>query len=339
MTNRASIVRSASLRISLVGALTLAVWICAASTALAQSDPVQLWLKVEPETIYIGDPFTITLSATYPSDYFVVFPQVPTQWGEFEVEGQTSTPITDNGDGALTSSIQIRATLFLTGEIPTPELSVAIRRPDGSIINRPARPIDVKVDKIAADDEEVIDIKPQAELDVPLDPLSFLDSQGGRRTILASLAAAIALAVAAWFVWRKFLFPPQTILSTPAEIAIRELDRIESMPLQTKTDFKDRYTLVSDCLRTYLMGQFEAPAPELTTRQTMQNLKSSDLSSSTTGDLASALEECDLVKFARFIPEEEDAIKIVERARAFVHETGVGPDDEQDSATVGAQTA
>ena len=338
MTNRASIIRSASIRISLVGALALAVWICVVSATSAQSDPVALELKVEPEPIHIGDPFTITLSATYPSDYFIVFPRVPSEWGEFETLSQTSAPITDNGNGTFTSSIQIRATLFSTGEIPTPELSVAIRRPNGDIINRPVRPIDVTVAQIVADDEELIDIKPQAELDIPFDPLSVLDSQSGRRTVLAGLVVAV-LAVAVWFIWRKFLFPSQPILSTPAEIAMRELDRIESMPLQTETDFKERYTLVSDCLRTYLMDHFEVPAPELTTRQTMQSLKSSDLSNSTMRVLASALEECDLVKFARFLPEEGDATKIIERARDFIQETGAVPDIEQDSATIGAQTA
>ncbi len=363
MTNSAAIIRSARIHILLAGSLALAVWIFAVPTTLAQSDPVQLWLKVEPETIYIGDPFTITLSATYPSGYFIVFPRVPAEWGEFEVSGQTSAPVSDNGNGSLTSSIQIRATLFSTGEIPTPELSVAIRRPNGEIINRPVRPIDVRVDRIAANDEDLIDIKPQAELDVPFDPLSALDSQSGRRTILAGLVVIGALAVAAWFIWRKLLLPPQPLPSAPAEIAMRELDRIESMPLESESDFKERYTLVSDCLRIYLMGQFEVPAPELTSRETLGAMRLSDIrlvnstflsstSTETSGIMKSAdtwspefdrlsniLEECDLVKFARFTPEEGDAIKIVERARVFVRETGIIPDAERDSATVGAQTA
>ena len=145
----------------------------------AQSDQVGLRMTVEPDTIYIGDPFTITLTATYPQDHFVVFPRVDPEWSNlndesspvFEVRNQTSLPTVENGDGTLTSSIQIEAVLFTTGDIPTPELSVAIRKPDGEIINRPVRPIEVSITPlILEDDEELKDIEPQAVLPVPPDP-------------------------------------------------------------------------------------------------------------------------------------------------------------------------
>ena len=110
-------------------------------------------------------------------------PRCPPRWGdEFEVRSQSSQPTRRNEDGAVTSSIQIEAVLFSTGDIPTPELSVAIRKPDGEIINRPVKPIDVAVARFLpeGDDNDLKDIKPQAELPVPLDPLSA--PQRPRRT-------------------------------------------------------------------------------------------------------------------------------------------------------------
>ena len=137
-------------------ALTIAIWtalaIHGALPISAQSAPVELSMTVEKmnkadtENIYVGDSFIITLSATYPPDHFVIFPRVPPRWGEeFEVRGQSSQPTTQNEDGTTTSSIQIEAVLFSTGNIPTPELSVAILKPDGEIVNRPVKPIDVTV--------------------------------------------------------------------------------------------------------------------------------------------------------------------------------------------------
>ena len=341
MTPRSAIRSLAIPRTLLAGATALSVWLALSVHGilpiLAQSSSVELVMKVEPETIHVGDPFTITLSATYPGDHFVIFPQVASNWGEFEVSGQTSAPTVDNGDGTLTSSIQIEATLFSVGDIPTPELSVAIRKPDGEIINRPVRPIDVRVESVSGDDDELKDIKPQAELPVPPDPLSF--AQERPVLVTGTLAGGVGLAILAFFLWRRRLYQALPDPGTPAEIALRELDRIASLPLRSDADFKERYTLVSDCLRVYLQGRFDISAPELTTRQILRSLESVEIEASHADDLAQILDECDLVKFARFLPGEDDANLIIELSREFARRTGVVPTAEQDAVTVGAQTA
>ena len=330
-----------TLRIILAVASTLAIWLALSAYAIlpvaAQSSLVELNMKVEPETIYVGDPFTITLSATYPSDHFVIFPQVPSEWGEFEVRSQTSAPTIENDDGALTSSIQIEAVLFSTGDIPTPELSVAIRKPDGEIINRPASPIDVRVESVSGNDDQLRDIKPQAELPIPFNPLSIVEGREGLVTLTA--ASALGLAILAIYLWRRRQAYVQPDPGTPAEIALRELDRIASLPLESDSDFKERYTLVSDCLRIYLWSQFGVPAPELTTHQTLRSLESVEIKASDTADLAQILDECDLVKFARLLPDADSANLIIERAREFARRSGVVPTTEQGAVAVGAEAA
>ena len=71
MTPRSAIRSLAIPRTLLAGATALSVWLALSVHGilpiLAQSSPVELVMKVEPETIYVGDPFTITLSATYPA--------------------------------------------------------------------------------------------------------------------------------------------------------------------------------------------------------------------------------------------------------------------------------
>ena len=342
MTGRAAIRRpaipGALATMGVALAICLALSLHIAPPVSAQSASVELGMTVEPETIYVGDPFIITLSATYPRDHFVIFPQVEPDWGEFEVTRQTSGPTTDNGDGTLTSSIHIEAVLFSTGETPTPELSVAIRKPDGEIVNRPVRPTYVAVASVLSeDDEELRDIKTQAELPVPPDLLSFL-LDTNRMGLLAA-ASGIGLAALAIYLWRRRQSAILPGSGPPAEIALRELDRIASLPLRSDSDFKERYTLVADCLRSYLWNQFGVHAPELTTRQTLRNLESSDMSASELRRLSRILEECDLVKFARFLPDEDDAVRVLERSREFVRETGAVPDADQAPAAVGAETA
>ena len=319
------------LRTIAAGGFALAMLIHGVLPVLAQSSPVELDMEVAPETIYVGDWFTITLSATYPRDHFTIFPQVEPNWGEFEVRSQTSAPTVDNGDGTLTSSIQIEAALFSTGEIPTPELSVAIRKPDGEIINRPVSPIYISVSSILPDNnQELKDLKPQAELPVPLDPLSFLEDRDN--VVIATLAGGIAIAALAIYLWGRMQSPMRPEPGTPAEVALRELDRIASLGLDSDDDFKERYTMVSDCLRVYLWNRFGIPAPELTTLQTQGSLESVEMEASDANDLSRILNECDLVKFARFIPDEDDANRVIEQARGFVRSTGADSTAEQESA-------
>lgn len=371
MTGRVAMLSPAALGSLLAVGFTFALWLAlsihgALPPVSAQSAPVELRMrvekmdKVESENIYVGDPFTITLSATYPPDHFVIFPQVPSEWGDFEVRNQTSVPTTENEDGTLTSSIQIEAVLFSTGDIPTPELSVAIRKPDGEVIYRPVKPIDVVIEKSLADDEnELRDIKPQAELAVPPDPLSVV--KDNPRLAMLTAAGGIGLAALVILLWRRRQVSATLVLGTPAEIALRELDRIASLSIDS--DFKERYILVSECLRTYLRDQFDIPALELTTRQILQPLEPPTASESVlrnlklngitvisenwqmvglrakSGKLPRILEECDLVKFARFLPDQEDANQIIERSREFVGETGTVPDAEKSPVAVGAESA
>ena len=312
----------------------------------AQSDQVGLRMTVEPDTIYIGDPFTITLTATYPQDHFVVFPRVDPEWSNlndesapvFEVRNQVSLPTVENGDGTRTSSIQIEAVLFTTGDIPTPELSVAIRKPDGEIINRPVRPIEVSVTPLElGEGEELKDIEPQAVLPVPPDPISFVQERS--RFVILTAFGALGLAILALYFWQRRLSAGRTVPSAPAEVALRELDRIAAMQLESESDFKERYTLVSDCLRSYLLSRFYVPAPELTTRQILEEFELSGRLDSAISPLEGILEESDLVKFARFLPTRDDAVSIVERSRDFVRATGVIPTNDPSVVAAEGETA
>ncbi len=338
-----SVLRRSTMRRSLCAAgfaasLLIAISAWGVGSVYAQTTPVELSLISESKIITVGDPFIITLSATYPSDYHVIFPQVESEWGELEVRGQVSTPTANNGDGTLTSSIEIEAVLFSTGEIPTPALSVAIRRPDGTIINRPAPPIDLTVSSVLPDnDAELKDIKPQAELPIPLDLLWV--ARDGNGLVILTAASGVGLAVLAIYLWRRRLIPAAAVPGSPAEIALSNLDRIASMDPVSPEDFKECYKLVSDCLRTYLRDQFGVRAPELTTGQTLQSLELSDISGSAIGSLSGILGECDLVKFARLLPDTDDAGELISRSKGFVRETGIVPTVERGAVAAGAETA
>ena len=293
----------------------LAVTMQAPAVAWAQSAPVGVGLTVEPQSVTVGDAFTLTLSASHPPDYHIAFPQVAATWGEFEVRSQTPLPTTVHDNGTVTSSVAIEVVLFSPGTHATPALSVAVRRPDGSVVNRPVRPVEITVESVLnANDSELRDIKPQA--DVPVPPLWPVAASGAAGLVLLAILGSIY--------WRRKM-TPGSILAThalldPVGVALEELDRIEGLDLPSERRFKEHYTLVSDCLRVYLRGQLGVPAPDMTTPQIVETLDRTPLSPSDVRDMSGILEEADLVKFARLLPDLDEARDAVLESRKVVRE-------------------
>ena len=83
---------------------------------------------------------------------------------------------------------------------------------------------------------------------------------------------------------------------------------------------------VSDALRVYLEERFQLRAPERTTEEFLRDLqKTPALNETQKQSLAAFLEQCDLVKFARFEPPESALRDLHESALRLVHETQYDP--------------
>ncbi len=300
-------------------AAILSVWLFSPTTSWAQTTPVSVGLSVDPPSVAVGDRFTLTLSASHPADHHVVFPSVPADWGVFEVRKQTPLPVRDNGDGTFTSSVEIEAVLFDLGKHSTPALSVSVRRPDGTMINRPARPIDVDVIPLRnPDDQELRDLRPQAVgPSAPVWPYA-----GG-----GVLGLAVIALVANHF-WRRRMAPAAALVDgqqlTPLEAALAELNRLDGLNLPARARFEEHYTLLSACLRGFVDGSYAVPAHEMTTPQTVESLRSAGAARTDVNDLSVVLEESDLVKFARFLPDPDEAQLRIEDSRKTVRRLAVG---------------
>jgi hypothetical protein len=84
---------------------------------------------------------------------------------------------------------------------------------------------------------------------------------------------------------------------------------------------KEYYSLVTDCLRQYLEGQFQIRALERTTAEIKSDLRRSAFPSTPAKEFIDILNESDLVKFAKLLPEPGEADKLMERAYKLVEET------------------
>jgi hypothetical protein len=102
--------------------------------------------------------------------------------------------------------------------------------------------------------------------------------------------------------------------------------------LPEQGQFKTHYTLVTDCLREYLENQFQLRAFDRTTSELGQILGQSDLAIEYRQPFIKLFRESDLVKFAKLVPEVEEARQLVEQARRLVEVTKPLPEAEPAAA-------
>jgi hypothetical protein len=137
-----------------------------------------------------------------------------------------------------------------------------------------------------------------------------------------TLGSVAVVAVVAWLVWyfrrRAQVVPPPP---PPEPAHIRARRRLEAA-LGLLSDPKQFCVEVSDTLRWYLEQRFELRAPERTTEEFLNDLSSTLLlEPAQKARLAAFLQECDLVKFARFEPTEESLRRLHAAALRLVDES------------------
>lgn len=104
---------------------------------------------------------------------------------------------------------------------------------------------------------------------------------------------------------------------------------------------------VSDAIRVYLEERFDLRAPERTTEEFLRDLQTTThLNHEQKQTLAAFLEQCDLVKFARFEPNEtalrelhDKALRLVDETHEVVSEAAVPPPPPRVPEDAGAPVA
>ena len=276
----------------------------------------------------VGDPVELTLTVTHPADMQVIIPQLEKTWGPFEVWAQSQATTVDNGDGTATTQQTMTVTLFDLGTFETPALPLTISDSSGQATEETVAPISLTVNSILAEgDTQLKDIRPQATMDVPF-PWPMV------ATGLVVLAVAIA---GGWWLihrLRKNGTLGRVVDNRPPfQVAFDELDRIDGMSLPDKGQFKTHYTLVTDVLRQYLEKQFGVHAFDRTTAELKQSLQASAISSENARRFVGFFADSDLVKFAKLVPDLDEAHYITTDARALVKLTQPRPEPEQSQPT------
>jgi hypothetical protein len=306
-------------KLVLLAFLLIVVTVLLALPAQA-AEGVKATLTASQTELTVGDPVQLTLTVTRPAGSQVIFPKLDQQWGQFEVQNQAPVTTVTNPDGSQTSTQIITVTLFDLGSFETPALPLTISTGQGQVTEETDPSVSLTVTPTRAQDNTALkDIRPQAGMKVAT-PWPLL---------AAVVLALLAVAGGGWWLYRRWRGQPLfgAVANRPAyQVAFTELARIAALRLPDQGRFKEHYTLVTDCLRTYLEQQFNLHVFERTTFELKTILRGSVLSPDQTRQFLELFSDSDLVKFAKVTPELDEAHILIDRTRHLVEITRPTPE-------------
>ncbi|MFA5033870.1 MAG: BatD family protein [bacterium] len=192
-------------------------------------------------------------------------------------------------------SVKIVFTLtsFKAGNDTIPELTIKYKDNTGNKSEFVTKGIPVNVKSILPDNiQDIKDIKP---------PESIPRNWG---MILLILLIIVVLGATGWIIYKKRRRKIETaeiLLRPPYDLA---LERLNSLKLD-KNNIKKYYIELSDIIRQYIEGIYTISAPTETTFELYRELRKIKIKYEIIEYIKSFLDNCDMVKFAKYVPSPE----------------------------------
>lgn len=274
------------------------------STAMAQ----QVLTFSDKDSLRVGDIFELTfvVEGNYSS---LTYPSVDDFEDDLEILSRQRFQVASNRD-----SLVYKIQFFATEDVTISSKSIYLNLTEGDTTIATARvPLFFKP-TLAEGDEEFRPLKPIFDF---------------ARSFWPVLIVLLLLALAGYFFYRWFknretkpepspVIEPKPFVH-PLEYLKKELAALPKPgSLHEKSQFEQFYIKLGDAIRLYVKRVYEFPALEMTTREITDNLQKGLAGSEIIKITRSVLNEADMVKFANFKPDSDQAENVLKKANEFV---------------------
>lgn len=284
-------------------------------TGGAQPGAPQMVVSVRPETVTVGDPFTVGVRIRAPRGSVIEFPTGPDSGGAVEMlDPRVVSPF--SADSAVSDAVdqvaRYRMAAWETGPL-TFDIGAASVRTASGTFTLPVGELTVVVQTVLPADSALRVPKPARPIFGAVTPWWW-----------PWVPIAVALAILGGLVWWWWRRRRQHLASHPAvdpfELAEREFARIEALGLLEAGERGRFVALMVEVLRDYLAARVATAHPSLTSTELLDVMRRA--SGVPVDRLTPVLSESDLIKFAKRPVSAERAREIGREARAIVHELG-----------------
>ncbi len=270
--------------------------------------------SVDGDSPTVGDSITYLIDLSYSAD--LPEPQVDVSLEEFEVRNFNRKRLDSGKAGIISEELSYVIAAYDTGiyVIPPALASFVTAQGDSGYVLSDS--VKVKIGSVLPPDaKDIKDVKPPIGLRSDL-----------WKVVVPVVLVLGLVALALFFIIRRKKAKPVAEaapepLPEPVDY-LAELEKITKLGLLEKGKYKEFYVIISDLLRRYIGSRYRIDAMEKTTYEVCLRLEDRNVSGDILKITRDFLTECDLVKFAKYVPSLEVAKTAVDRARDIIEASG-----------------
>ncbi len=298
-----------------------------------QKPLIEVKAQVDTATITIGDHITYSIIINRRKDVRIIQPGPGLNLGMFEIKSyHFFKPV--QKDNRIIERYDYVISVYDTGRYQIPAYPLAYFLSDTAskprIIEAPAITIYVKSLLKGETKHQLKDIK--APLNIPFNYRFWI-----RVGLLVVLF--LALFYLLYLLWKRkrergYVFSPPPPPPPAHEVALKALRELYAGNLLEQGEYKAFFSKLSEIVRAYLEGRYYMQALEQTTDEILRSLPAEVRQDETLfAMLKDILTLSDLVKFAKYIPTEQEIEHVKKEALDFVQTTKIvffEPDEEEE---------
>ena len=279
---------------------------------------VSIGTSVAPDRITVGDPFLYQIIVKSPGDAAVEWPESGVLPADFELVSFEHVGPILGPNGTNIDSLHYELTLYRTGEHSIPPFSISCILSDGTELSAVSDSATITVISVLDDNaDDIRDLKSPVE--IPGNILWYWWVIG--LLVLLSVTVIVVFLIGGRR-GRKVASVPEVVSEhSPEEIILKELEQLIRKDWLTQGLVKVHYSELSEILRRYLSDRYQIAAMEYTTTELIDSLNVLKLEHENIRLVRVLFEECDMVKFAKFIPESHRQKLSIQEAREIVEIT------------------
>jgi hypothetical protein len=282
--------------------------------------PLSVNLKISSNNIKFSDLLDFEIETQTSSDYVADASKIKDKLKDFEIQSQQDFGKKLGTDNKVVNVYRYKLDPMKTGECQIPELQFPYRKAN-------EEPNLAKWEMLSTE-PVAINVSTQQPIDANTsiaDIEDVVEVKTNHLPVIIAVVTGLVLA-AGGLAFYKMKTRKQIEIQKnyrPAhEIAFEMLRRIAEEKLVEQGRIKEFYEKLSTCLRKYIEDRFTLRAPEQTTEEFLEELKKSEfLEPRYKQELKNFLEHCDLVKFAKYQPTNEQINESLTMAEKFVDNT------------------
>ncbi|HEX6909071.1 MAG TPA: DUF4381 family protein [Longimicrobium sp.] len=291
---------------SLLAVLALLLFTAADASAQSPSadSVVVVGMRVEPDTVTVGDRFRAAVFVRAPAGSAVTLAVPPAADGSYQAVGEARAYPPDS---AGVRRAVVTLVMWVTDPAATARAEARVTLPGGAARAIPVRlPLPSVRSVLPADSAQ------------PRPPRDIVETPR-RDWTWAWIAAGVlaALLLLALWLWRRGRRPHAAPPADPRAHALAELDRLRASGL-LEQDAEAFAAGTSAVLRAFTAAADPALGPDLTTAELLDHLARTGARPEDVASLESTLRHADLAKFARRRPTPEGALEDWRAARRWV---------------------